>query len=196
MTANAIRRAVFLDRDGCISPDEFGYISDPSSYHLYSYTGEALRMLKELGFLLFVVTNQSGIARGYFGVEELDRVLDRMRGLVSQEGVELDGVYYSPYFKDGIVTPWNVEHEDRKPGLGMFRTALREHRFQASASWMIGDRYTDVEFGKKAGLRTILLLSGNGWDELRTNILSWEYQPDLICEDLLIAARVIQKLAK
>ncbi len=61
---------------------------------------------------------------------------------------------------------------------------------------MIGDRYTDVVFGKKAGLRTILLLSGNGWDELRTNILSWEYQPDLICEDLLIAARVIQKLAK
>jgi len=196
VTANAIRRAVFLDRDGCISPDEFGYISDPSSYHLYSYTGEALRMLKELGFLLFVVTNQSGIARGYFGVEELDRVLDRMRGLVSQEGVELDGVYYSPYFKDGSVTPWNVEHEDRKPGLGMFRTALREHRFQASASWMIGDRYTDVEFGKKAGLRTILLLSGNGWDELKTNVLSWEYQPDLICEDLLIAARVIQKLAK
>lgn len=187
---------MFLDRDGCISPDEFGYISDPSSYHLYSYTGEALRMLKELGFLLFVVTNQSGIARGYFGVEELDRVLDRMRGLVSQEGVELDGVYYSPYFKDGIVAPWNVEHEDRKPGLGMFRTALREHRFQASASWMIGDRYTDVEFGKKAGLRTVLLLSGNGWDELKTNVLSWEYQPDLICEDLLIAARVIQKLAK
>lgn len=185
---------MFLDRDGCISPDEFGYISDPASYHLYPYTGEALRLLKELGCLLFVVTNQSGIARGYFGVEALERVLDRMRTLVRNEGVELDGVYYSPYFKEGIVPPWNIEHPDRKPGLGMFRKALKEHGFQPSASWMIGDRYTDVEFGKKAGLRTILLLSGNGWDELKTDVKSWKYQPDLICEDLLTAARTIRSL--
>jgi len=195
VTAKAIRRAIFLDRDGCISPDEFGYISDPTSYHLYPYTGEALRLLKEMGYLLFIVTNQSGIARGYFGVDELNRVLDRMRLLVSNEGVTLDGVYYSPYYKDGVVEPWNVEHEARKPGLGMYRKALAEHHFQPSASWMIGDRYTDIAFGKKAGLRTILLLSGNGRDELRTDIKSWEHQPDLICEDLLTAARVIQKLS-
>lgn len=196
MTANAIRRAVFLDRDGCISPDEYGYISDPAAYSLYPYTGEALRLLKELGYLLFVVTNQSGIARGYFGVDELHSVLDRMSELVSNEGVELDGVYYSPYFKAGIVEPWNVDHPDRKPGLGMFQKALRQHHFQPSASWMVGDRYTDVEFGKKAGLRTILLLSGNGWDELKTDVKSWEHQPDLICEDLLTAARAIRMLTR
>lgn len=194
--AKPIKRAIFLDRDGCISPDKYGYISDASQYSLYPYTGEALRILKELGFLLFIVTNQSGIARGYFGFEELHSVLARMQELVQEEGVKFDGIYYSPYYKDGTIAPWNVDHEDRKPGLGMYKKALKEHGFQPSASWMIGDRYTDVEFGKKAGLRTILLLSGNGWDELKTDVKSWKYQPDLICEDLLTAAKLIASVLR
>ncbi len=192
VTANVIRKAIFLDRDGCISPDEFGYISNPDDYHLYPYTPEALGIMKELGFLLFIVTNQSGIARGYFDVNQLNSVLDKMRRLTQEGGVKLDAVYYSPYYKDGIVPPWNIDHPDRKPGLGMFHQALQQHRFQPSASWMIGDRYTDVAFGKKAGLRTILLLSGNGWDELKTGMQGWEYRPDFICEDLLTAAKLIR----
>lgn len=196
VTASVIKKAIFLDRDGCISPDKYGYISDPDAYSLYPYTGEALRILKELGFMLFIVSNQSGIARGYFGIKELESVMQRMRQLVAEQGVELDGIYYSPYYKDGVISPWNIEHPDRKPGLGMYHKALSEHRFQTGSSWMIGDRYTDVEFGKKAGLKTILLLSGNGWGELKTSIKTWQYQPDLICEDLLTAAKMIQHLQK
>ncbi len=196
MIARDTKPAVFLDRDGCLSPDRFGYISDPAGYSLYPYTGKALRILRDLGFQLFVVTNQSGIARGYFTLPQLEKVFDRMKSLLSQERVRLTGIYYSPYFKDGVVAPYNVDHEDRKPGLGMLKRARREHPFEAGRSWMIGDRYTDVEFGKKAGLKTILLLSGNGAKELLEGFADWRYQPDYIAENLLTAAKLISLLQR
>jgi len=196
VTVNAIRKAVFLDRDGCVSPDEYGYISDASQYKLYPYTPEALRLLKSLGYLLFIVTNQSGIARGYFGFEELKEVHNRLEELLKAEQVELDQIYFAPYYAGGSVSPWNVEHPDRKPGPGMFQKALKEHPFQPSASWMIGDRYTDIAFGKTNGLRSILLLSGNGMEELKGGVMSWDHKPDFICEDLLTAAKVIRYFSK
>ncbi len=186
-------RAVFLDRDGTISSDEYGYISNPDEYRIYPNTGEALRILKEAGFLIFIVTNQSGIARGYFNTKTLDTVHDRMKELIRNEGVELDVVYYSPYFKTGIIEPYNVQHEDRKPGIGMFKRAKREFSFQAELSWMVGDRYSDIAFGKNAGLKTILLLTGNGKDEFVNNIHTWDIQPDFIVSDILTAARIITK---
>jgi len=193
VVTNNIKRAVFLDRDGVLSPDEFGYISNPDIYHLYPWTGKALRVLKELGFLLFVVTNQSGIARGYFKVEDLERVLDRMRALISAEGVELDGVCYSPYFKTGIVEPYNIDHEDRKPGIGMFKKAKAAFRFDPGRSFMIGDRETDIQFGEKAGLKTILLLTGNGQKDFAESLETQSLQPDFICENLLTAAEMIKR---
>ncbi|MGB4261174.1 MAG: HAD family hydrolase, partial [Candidatus Cloacimonas acidaminovorans] len=147
MTAKDIKRAIFLDRDGVISPDDFGYLSNPEEYHLYPYTIEALKIFKELNFLLFVVTNQSGIARGYFTIDDLEKVLAKMRSLLSAGGIELDGVYYSPYYKDGIVPPYNIDHIDRKPGIGMFKKAYSEFHFQIEGSYMIGDRISDLGFG-------------------------------------------------
>ena len=196
MTVNAIRKAVFLDRDGCISPDEFGYISDASKYELYPYTPAALRLLKSLGYMLFIVTNQSGIARGYFGFDELKEVHDKMEELLKAGQVELDEIYFAPYYAGGSVSPWNIDHPDRKPGPGMFQKAIREHPFQPSASWMIGDRYTDIDFGKSNGLRSILLLSGNGMEELKRGVMNWDHKPDFICEDLLTAAKVIEYFSK
>lgn len=192
MTAKVFNRAVFLDRDGCLSPDEFGYVSDPSIYEIYPYTGEALRLLRSLGFLLILVTNQSGIARGYFDMAALSRVHAQMNKLLAAEKVKLNGLYYSPYYAGGKVAPYNVQHEDRKPGLGMFQRAKREHRIDPGRSWMIGDRETDVAFGKKAGLSTILLLSGNGANEMLTGMKDWAWQPDFIAENLLTAAKLIE----
>lgn len=191
-TVATINKAIFLDRDGTISSDEFGYISDPSLYKLYPFTGEALRLLQRLGYLLFIVTNQSGIARAYFSLEQLEAVHNRMKEMLAAEGVSLDRIYFSPYWKDGIVEPYNVNHEDRKPGLGLFKQAKREFRFDTSLSWMLGDRYTDVAFGKKAGLKTVLLLSGNGREELAGDFSSREYKPDFVAEDLLTAAKLIE----
>ena len=194
MTAKSSDTAVFLDRDGCISPDKFGYISDLAGFELYSYTGEALRLLKSLGYLLILVTNQSGIARGYFGFPELEKVHAKLQELLAVQGVKLDAIYFSPYYADGIVAPYNIAHEDRKPGLGMFHRAQREFRLNPAASWMIGDRETDIAFGKKAGLQSILLLSGNGAQEMLYGTQKWDYQPDFIAENLLTAAKLAQLL--
>lgn len=196
MIAKPTEPAVFLDRDGCISPDEYGYLSDPAKYSLYPWTGEALRLLASLRYKLFIVTNQSGIARGYFGVEQLERLHDHMRELLRAQGVELTGVYYSPYYKDGIVEPYNIHHEDRKPGPGMFRRALSEHPFALKGSWMIGDRHSDVAFGRNVGLRTVLLLTGNGMQEMKDGILERDPKPHFVAEDLLTAARLIAQLRR
>ncbi len=196
MTRKGIKPAVFLDRDGCISPDRYGYVSDPSIYSLYPWTGEALRLLQQLGYLLFVVTNQSGIARGLFDIPALNKVHARMHRLLAAQKVRLTGVYFSPYFAAGTVPPYNIHHKDRKPGIGMYERARRKHSFDAGRSWMIGDRKTDVEFGKKAGLKTILLLTGDGASEMLDGLADWESQPDFIAENLLTAAKLIQILHK
>ncbi|MDD4310622.1 MAG: HAD family hydrolase [Candidatus Cloacimonetes bacterium] len=193
MIAKSIKRAVFLDRDGVISPDEFGYISNPDEYSLYPYTGQALRILQELGFLLFVVSNQSGIARGYFSVEALDSVFVRMRDLIAAEGVSLSGIFYSPYHIEGSVPPYNIDHEDRKPGIGMYKKARELYNFDTGKSWMIGDRNTDILFGRNAGLKTMLLLSGNGQKVFLEEGCTNNLKADFICENLLTAANLIAK---
>ncbi len=192
MTAKDIKRAIFLDRDGVISPDDFGYLSNPEEYHLYPYTIEALKIFKELNFLLFVVTNQSGIARGYFTIDDLEKVLAKMRSLLSAGGIELDGVYYSPYYKDGIVPPYNIDHIDRKPGIGMFKKAYSEFHFQIEGSWMIGDRISDLGFGRNAHLKNILLLTGNGEKDFMKILETDDLRPDFVCENLLTAAKLIR----
>lgn len=192
MTAKDIKRAIFLDRDGVISPDDFGYLSNPEKYHLYPYTIEALKIFKELNFLLFVVTNQSGIARGYFTIDDLEKVLAKMRSLLSAGGIELDGVYYSPYYKDGIVPPYNIDHIDRKPGIGMFKKAYSEFHFQIEGSYMIGDRISDLGFGRNAHLKNILLLTGNGEKDFIKILETDDLRPDFVCENLLTAAKLIR----
>lgn len=193
MIVKDTNRAIFLDRDGTISPDEYGYIRDPDGYSFYPETPEALGILKSLGYKLIVVTNQSGIARGYFGFDDLEKVHDKMRNLALEAGAPLDAVYFSPYFAEGSVAPYNVAHEDRKPGIGMFRRARHELQINAAQSFMIGDRLTDIGFAKAAGLTSILLLSGNGTKELPKILEDKSRQPHFICENILAAAQLIQR---
>jgi len=188
-----INRAVFLDRDGTISPDEFGYIRDPEGYHLYPETGEALRILAALNYKIIIVTNQSGIARAYLSMEELQAVHQKMRDLIAKEGVRVDGVYFSPYHIEGIVEPYNIHHEDRKPGIGMYKQAHRDLGIDPARSFMIGDRETDIGFAINAGLKSILLKTGNGDGEMRKMLAGKALKPDFICENILCAAQLIQK---
>jgi D-glycero-D-manno-heptose 1,7-bisphosphate phosphatase len=188
-------RAVFLDRDGTINPDEFGYIDNPDKYCLYPYAADAIKQLKKLGYCVLLVTNQGGVARGYITLEQMHSVLDKATSLLAEQGALIDKVYYSPYYHAGVVEPYNIEHEDRKPGLGMFRQAMKDFKLRPEHSWMVGDRYSDIEFGKKAGLRTILLLSGNGEKEFLTEMAQWEFQPDFVVKNLMVAARLIETLS-
>lgn len=189
-----MRKAVFLDRDGTINPDEFGYISQPEDFHLFPYAAEAISILNKLDFLVFVVSNQSGIARGFYTLENLEKVHKKMLVELEQKRAEVTDIFYSPYHHEGTVKPFDVEHEDRKPGLGMFKQALQKYQFPIKDSYMIGDKYADIVFGRKAGLITILVRSGEGNAAFLQKRKEWEQKPHYVVNDLLSAVRIIEKL--
>lgn len=184
--------AVFLDRDGTINQDD-GYINHPRDFELYPTAAEAVKILNDSGLLVFVVTNQSGIARGYYTFDELDKIHEKLKQQLAEKGAKVDKIYISPYHQEGHLTPYNILHKDRKPNIGMFNKARKEFSFDPHKSFMIGDRYSDIGFGNRAGLKTFLVLTGNGKDEFLNNRGSWQYQPDFIVKDLLAAAKFIRK---
>lgn len=151
-----MRPAIFLDRDGTLIEDP-GYLRDVAGVRLLAGVGEALRDLRSGGFGLVVVTNQSGVARGLLDEICLAAIHDRMRQLLGQEGVRLDGLYYCPYHPEGVVEAYRKESDWRKPGCGMLRQAASDLSIDLGQSWMIGDGVRDVEAGRRAGCRTVLL---------------------------------------
>ena len=187
-----LKKAVFLDRDGTINWDENGYINNPDDFHLYPYAGEAIAELNKKDFLVFVVTNQSGVARDIYKIKDIEIIHDKMNKCLKEFGAHIDEIFFSPYHKIGKIEPYNVDHEDRKPGLGMFKKALKKYNLNIKNSFMIGDRYADIAFGKKAGLTTILVLTGNGEKEFFQKRNDREYKPDYVVSNLMSAVKLIK----
>lgn len=187
-------KAVFLDRDGTLNQDS-GYIAKPEDFHLYPFVIEALTKLKKLNYKLFVVTNQSGVARGYYTGKDVDKIHGKLKQLLAKNDIYLDDIFYAPYHKDGIKAPYNVEHPDRKPGLGLFKKCLQKYDIKIKASFMIGDKYSDIAFGKKAHLQTIQVLTGEGWNSFLHQRKTWKYHPDYVVKNLLTASKLIEKLS-
>jgi len=183
--------AVFLDRDGTVNHDK-GYISRPEDFNIYPFAGKAIKLLNDLGLLVFIVTNQSGVARGYYTLEDLEMIHAKMRDQLAEEGASIDGIFISPYYHEGIVDPYVVAHEDRKPNLGLYRKARSAFSFSPKNSFMIGDRQSDILFGKRAGLTTFLVLTGDGEKEFLNNRKNWTERSDFIVRDLLVAAKFIK----
>ena len=150
--------AVFLDRDGTIIEDR-GYIADPSQVRLLSGAAEAVRDLSDAGYLVVIVSNQSGIARGLFDEAALSAVHNRVESLLEAESARLDGAYYCPYLDgpEAVVDSYRIDSDLRKPKPGMLFQAAREMSIDLSRSWLIGDSLCDVRAGKAAGCRTILI---------------------------------------
>jgi D-glycero-D-manno-heptose 1,7-bisphosphate phosphatase len=150
------RRAVFLDRDGTLVHAAH-YPSRPQDLHLYDNIGPGLRALQSLGFRLVVITNQAGIARGYFSEADLSRMHAYLRTKLAQWGVHLDGIYYCPHHPEGVVPELAVHCACRKPQPGMLLRAARDLGIDLRRSWFVGDILDDVEAGNRAGCRTILV---------------------------------------
>ncbi len=148
------KRFVLIDRDGTINVEKH-YLSDPDQLELYPGVGAALKRLQDAGFGLAVITNQSGIARGYFDMARLDQIHDRLRALLAAEGVTLDGIYLCPHGPDDDCTC-------RKPLPGMVEQAVAEHGFNPAQGYMIGDKEVDVELGRAVGTTTFLVRTGHG----------------------------------
>ncbi|MGV3656029.1 MAG: D-glycero-alpha-D-manno-heptose-1,7-bisphosphate 7-phosphatase [Noviherbaspirillum sp.] len=179
-------QAVFLDKDGTLV-ENVPYNVDPALVLLTAGAGPALRLLRQQGYALFVVSNQGGVARGLFSERDLEPAWRRLQELVREEGVALDGFVYCPHDPRGKPGHYAVSCSCRKPMPGMLLRLARQHGIDLSASWMIGDILDDVEAGRRAGCRTVLIDNGNEteWKSgpMRT--------PDLVASDLLRAARGI-----
>ena len=149
-------KAVFLDRDGTLIED-IGYMSDPEQINLLPAVPKALIELREMGYKLVVVTNQSAVAQGIISEQVLSKIHDRLNQLLTAKKARLDRIYYCPYHPDGAVQKYRKQSQLRKPNNGMLLKAAKEMDIDLSQSWMIGDAYSDVTAGYKAGCKTILL---------------------------------------
>jgi len=188
------KKAIFLDRDGTINSDEHGYINKPDDLHLYPFAAEAIFKLNKMGYLVFVVTNQAGVAYGYFKIEDVEKINDKLVSDLAKGNAKVDEIFYSPFHKNGIVEPFNIYHEDRKPGIGLFNKAKEKYDFDVKVSYMTGDRFSDIGFGKNAGLKTILVRSGDGEEDFMQRRNETEYNPDFVVKDLSVAVKLIEEL--
>jgi len=186
-----MRRAVFLDKDGTLLQD-VPYNTDPSRVAFTPNALEGLRELVDAGFEIVVVSNQSGLARGYFELDALHRLVKHLRAELNAAGIPLLDFYFCPHYLDGAVLMYAVECDCRKPGPGMFYRAADEHGIDLSASFMVGDILDDVEAGHRAGCRTVLLSPGGETEWFITP----ERMPDFFASDLLAAARTIKLAAR
>lgn len=180
------RKAVFLDKDGTLIEN---HPFDRAPEHLVWMPGtiDGLHRLHCLGYALIVVSNQGGIAQGRFTVEDLLREELALRAQLAKFGIPLAGYYYCPHHPEGTVPLFSVECHCRKPKRGLLIQAAHELNVDLTQSWMIGDILHDVEAGRAAGCRTILLTNGN---ETEWNLTASRW-PDCIADDVFEAAQLI-----
>jgi D,D-heptose 1,7-bisphosphate phosphatase len=183
-------KAIFLDKDGTLI-DDLPYNVDPERITLAQGAGGALRTFRRLGYRLIVVSNQAGIAKGFFNEAALRAVRERIAGLLARERVALDGFYFCPHHPDGLLRHYAIACDCRKPQPGMLLRAAAEHGIDLSRSWMIGDILHDIEAGKRAGCKTLLLDNGN---ETEWDLSSDQRLPDVTVGNLYQAALAISRI--
>lgn len=189
------KRAVFLDRDGTIN-EEVGYVNHLDRFKLIPGVPLALKKFNKLNLLTIVLTNQGGVARGFFDEKFLKKLHLKLIKDLKKRGARLDGIYYCPHNPHGIVKKYSIVCKCRKPATGMIERAVKDFNITLKNSYYIGDQKRDIEFGKKIGLITILVKTGYGKGELYFKKFNNNLKPDYIAEDLLDAARWIEKNEK
>jgi D-glycero-D-manno-heptose 1,7-bisphosphate phosphatase len=161
MASLNLKPAIFLDRDGTLN-EEVDHLSRPEEVRLIPGAAEAVAKINQRGIPVVVVTNQSGIGRGYFGWGDYDAVMMRLQELLAEGKARMDAVYTAPHHEQGQGEYAVANHPDRKPNPGMFLRAAQEHDLDLSRSWMVGDKAIDLEAGRNAGCRVALVRTGYG----------------------------------
>ncbi len=170
------QKAVFIDRDGTLI-EEVNFLHRVEDLRYFPFTDESVRLLKNSGFLVVLVTNQSGIARGIYTVNDMNAVHTRIQADLTEK---LDAIYFCPHLPDGDCTC-------RKPRLGMIEAALADLPIDLDNSWMIGDKNLDVEFGLNAGIKPIMVMTGYGEKHLG----ELERPPFAVADNLLEAVKIV-----
>ncbi len=173
---NPKSKAVFIDRDGTLI-EEVNFLHRIEDLRYFSYTNEAIRLLKENGYLVVIVTNQSGIARGIYTEAQMHSIHDKIQTDLTEK---LDAIYFCPHLP-------NAGCACRKPNLGMIESAMGDLPIDLENSWMIGDKKLDIELGLNAGVKPILVLTGYGTKDLPT----LKRMPDFVADNLLEAVKFI-----
>ena len=174
------RPGVFLDRDGTIA-EEVGYLNHASRFRMFPFAADAIRRLNAAGLPVIVVTNQSGVGRGYFPESLVHTVNNLMTQELEKASAKLDSIYYCPHISA-------EKCACRKPNTGMLERAAREHSLDLRRSFVVGDRHGDVELARNAHARSVLVRTGYGEGELAWHAAKWPVQPDFVAADLAEAA--------
>jgi len=188
-----MNKAVFLDRDGTIN-EEVGYINHASRFKIFSYAFDSIQILNELGFKVIVITNQSGLARGYFDEQLLSHLHRQLLEQAEKNKAKIDKIYFCPHHKDGVVEKYKKDCDCRKPKPGMLFKARNDFNLSLEDSYLIGDRYKDVQFALKNNVKAIFVKTGYGIGEYMHQSQNWPVKPDFICENLLEAAQLIKEI--
>jgi len=184
-------KAVFIDKDGTLIPD-IPYNVNANLITIEPVTKEGLVAIKELGFLIIVVSNQPGIAKGYFEEKDLENVRNKIQALLEQHHISIDGFYYCPHYPGAVVSSYAVDCHCRKPMPGLILRAARDLDIDIEQSWMLGDILNDVEAGKRAGCRTILIDNGNETEWIINPLRI----PDGTANNIAEAAAIIKENSK
>ena len=183
-----VKRAVFLDRDGTLNVD-VGYLHRLEDLELFPWTADALRLLKRAGYTLVVVTNQSGIAHGLIDQAFVQICHDEMRRRLQRGGADLDALYFCNHHPRGAIPELSVDCRCRKPLPGMVEDAVRDHGIDPTRSWVIGDKWLDVNLGHAVGAKSILVRTG--WGAEQAERRPDGQRVDAICDNLIHAVSVI-----
>jgi len=189
------RPAIFLDRDGTIN-EQMGYINHISRFRILPGVPEAIKLLNDDNYLVIVVTNQSGIARGYFPLELVNAIHSFMEDSIKKEGAHIDAIFFCPHYPRSKVVEYAITCDCRKPKTGMIKQALDRFDIDLENSFMIGDHFTDLEFAHNGNIKSIMVKTGYGLGEVDHILPDFDYKPVHVSEDLLDAVKWILKEGK
>ncbi|WP_292369173.1 D-glycero-beta-D-manno-heptose 1,7-bisphosphate 7-phosphatase [Methanoregula sp. UBA64] len=179
-----IHTAVFLDRDGVINQDPPHYAHRIDQLIVIKGSGIAIKMLNDAGFMVIVVTNQSGVAKGMYEEADIRNFNNEMMRRLGNDNARIDAIYYCPHHPDAVVQKYRIECECRKPKPGLLLEAGMKFGIDFSASFLVGDKWSDVEAGRQVGCRTSLVMTGHGYQEYVNN---QDNTVDYVATDLLDA---------
>lgn len=185
------RKTVFLDRDGTINVEK-NYLYRPEDFLFIEKAPEAIARLNRLGFQVIVVSNQAGVARGYYTEEDVRRLHSYIQGELKKQGAHIDAFYYCPHHPEAGIGKYRISCRCRKPDVGMFEQACRDFAINVEKSWMIGDNKGDILAGRSFGLQTIMVRTGYGRELEQSGFLESDYiSDDLYCAaDLIVGAEM------
>jgi D-glycero-D-manno-heptose 1,7-bisphosphate phosphatase len=180
---------VFLDRDGTLN-EERDFVNRPEDLHLIAGASRAVRQLNDHGLVTIVISNQSGVARGFFSESDLALIHSCLKSKLGAEGAKVDGIYYCPHHPKEGLDPYRIDCDCRKPHAGMLKRGETDFGLDLRTSYVVGDKLSDIGAGRAVGAHTILVLTGYGEESLRLSEIEC-IKPDLVVPSIVEAVEFI-----